>query len=464
MNRKWIFLVLGLLSMLALGARLATDIHFKAWRSPAAMEHRSIALALVHGKGFTFGDWGYYGPTSVQSPPFPFLLAGMYEVFHAVDAHGNFIKPNEEKAYFAIMVLNAFAGAGLVLLTYQMTRTLGGTPLAGLIAAGLVAVWPSQIYAARFVQAISMITCGLVGMIVLYYRGVRTGSQASWTGYSFLAAVVTLTEPVFLPGVMLGGAMMFLTTSLPIKIRVRNLAILAFAFIAVVGPWSLRNYIVHGRLIPIKGSFWVNVWKGNNDYATGTDRLKMTPAQEAAARKTLRSSDTDDIEDTRHQYDMLDISQRHRLANHPEADREEIFKEFAEDWIAAHPGRYVQLCGIRLFKTLTIDWDNPRSVIGVYLYSRILVLLLTIGGLYTAFRQRWSLAFPALLAFTALLTYTLTVTAARFAFPFEPIQLALGAGFIAMFLPDRDAAVGRSNAMDRGFEPVMNRNTAGLAT
>jgi hypothetical protein len=24
--------------------------------------------------------------------------------------------------------------------------------------------------------------------------------------------------------------------------------------------------------------------------------------------------------------------------------------------------RYLELCGIRLVKTLTIDWDNPRSV------------------------------------------------------------------------------------------------------
>lgn len=360
MKRKWIILTLSLLSVLAFSARLGTDIYFKAWKSPAAMEHRPIAQALVHGKGFTFGDWKYYGPTSAQSPPFPFLVAAMYEVFGAVDADGQFIRNNEYNAYIAIMVLNALAGAGLVWLTYQMTRTLGGTPLAALIAAALVAIWPSQIYAARFVQAISLITCGLVGMISLYYLAVRTGRYGAWTGYSFLATLVTLIEPVFLPALLLSGGLMLVSRNLNWTARFRNLAILAFAIISVIGPWTLRNYIVHGKVIPIKGSFWVNMWKGNNDYATGTDRLKMTPAEERLAKKKLASGDLDDY-DTHHLYDMLDPSQHTRLENHPEAEREVIFKEFAVDWIRAHPQRYLELCAIRLFKTLTIDWDNPRG-------------------------------------------------------------------------------------------------------
>jgi len=461
MNRKTILLVLTLLSILAFAARLGTDIYFKAWKTPSAMEHRPIAQALVHGKGFTFGDWKYYGPTSAQSPPFPFLLAGMYEIFDSVGPDGQFIKPNEYNAYIAILVINALAGAGLVFLTYQMTRTLGGTPLAALIAAGLVTIWPSQIYAARFVQAIALITCGLVGMITLYYRGVRTGNVGSWAGYSFLAAFVTLIEPVFLPGLLLSGGLMFVSRKLSWHERWRNLALLAFAMIAIIGPWTLRNAIVHSsevdgktvyRLIPIKGSFWVNMWKGNNDYATGTDRLKLWPAEERLAKKKLALGELDEF-DTHHLYDMLDPSQRAKLENQPEAIREDVFKEIATTWIKEHPRRYMELCGIRLAKTLTIDWDNPRSVIRLYLFSRIAILLLTLGGLYTALKYRWSLAYPALLAATALLSYTLTVTAARFAFPFEPIQLALAGGFLAMLLPDPDRS--RNTAATQGFEPVM---------
>jgi hypothetical protein len=455
MSRRWIVTTLIVLSSVALLARIATDVHFKAWRSPSAMEHKSIAVALVTGHGFTFGDWGYYGPTSVQSPPFPFLLAAMFKMFHAVGPDGQLQKTGSENAYFAIMILNAFAGAALVWLTYLMTKTLGGTPLAGLIAAGLVALWPSQIYAARFVQAVSLITAGLAGVIVLYYMAIRTGKMAPWVGFCLLLCVVTLTEPVFLPALLLSGGLMFISQGLTWTARFRNLAVLGFCIFAVLGPWATRNYIVHGKIIPVKGSFWVNVWKGNNDYATGSDRLKLTDAEKRRIARQANSGETDDIQDTAHVRDMLDPSQIAMLANHPEAMREDVFKQIAQSWIKDHPKRYLELCGIRLAKTLTIDWDNPRAYLSTtYLWSRIILLLLTIPAVILAIKNRWSLLLPALLAATALASYTLTVTAARFAFPFEPIQLALGAGLIAMLLPDPDR-VKKNQPPRRGFEPVV---------
>jgi 4-amino-4-deoxy-L-arabinose transferase-like glycosyltransferase len=461
MSKRWIVITLIVLSVIALAARIGADVHFKAWKSPSAMEHPSIARALINGKGFTFSDWNYYGPTSVQSPPFPFLVAGMFEIFHAVAADGNLIEANAEKSYMAILLLNAFAGAGLVWLTYAMTRTLGGTPLAGLIAALLVAVWPTQIYSARFVQAVAMITCGVAGMIILYYKATRTGNPRTWMGFCFLACVVTLIEPVFLPALLLSGVLMFASRNLDWNTRLRNLAILAFAGFAVLGPWATRNYIVHGKFIPVKGSFWVNVWKGNNDYATGSDRLRLTDAAKKRVAEEARSGESDDIQDTAHMREMLDPSQIAMLGNHPEAMREEIFKKIAIDWIVAHPvgtlahPGYLVLCGIRLVKTLTYDWDNPRAYLSpTYKIIRLLLLVMTIPALVFAIKNKWSLVFPTVLILTALASYTLTVTAARFAFPFEPIQLALAGGLAAMLLPDPDRKKA-GQPPRRGFEPLM---------
>ena len=176
----------------------------------------------------------------------------------------------------------------------------------------------------------------------------------------------------------------------------------------------------------------------------------------------MGAADGDDIQDTRHEMDMLDPSQIARLSNHPEADRELVFKEYATKWIAAHPKRFVELCGIRIAKSVLIDWDNPRAYLNPsYLASRIAILILTLVGLGVAWRDRWSLMLPAILAGTALASYTLTVAAARFAFPFEPIQLALGGAFLAMLLPDPDRPRG---AVDRGFEPLMPTSRAHART
>ena len=355
---------------------------------------------------------GTYGPTSVQSPPMPFLLAGLFKAFGAVtgDGHGHagLIEGRAEHAYMVVLLMNAVAGAGLVFLTYGAGRTVGAVPLAALAGAALVAVWPTQVYASRFVQAVTVITCGMMGMIILYYRAVRTGSAGAWTGYAFVAAVSALTEPVLLPAMVFSGVMVLFASRLSWGERVRNGFILTFAFAAVIGPWAARNYVVHGKLIPVKGSFWVNVWKGNNDFASGTDRPILTAAVRAHALKAMASGKGDDVDEVGRQYDMLDLTQKGNLSNHPEAYREELFKGYAVKWIRAHPGRYLQLCGIRLVKTLTIDWDNPRSLARSYQAARAATDLLTVAGLVVAWRQRWSLGLPAMIAGCALASYTLT--------------------------------------------------------
>src|SRR4051794_13383202 len=109
---------------------------------PNAIEHRTLALSLIQNGTFYFRDFDYYGPSSVQSPPYPFLLATLFKLFG----------PDSTRAYIAAMVINAVAGGLTVLLSYLLVRAIGGARTVGVIAAALVAVWPSQIYASTHVQ------------------------------------------------------------------------------------------------------------------------------------------------------------------------------------------------------------------------------------------------------------------------------------------------------------------------
>ena len=131
-------------------------------RRDGTSPHCDVAL-VKKGSGFSFADWGHFGPTSVtQSPPYPFLLAGLFFKIFGTDAPA---------AYFTAMMLNAVAGAALVSLTYAMARTLGASTLAAMLAAAAVAVWPSQIYSARAAQAVAIISAALAASIILFYKG-----------------------------------------------------------------------------------------------------------------------------------------------------------------------------------------------------------------------------------------------------------------------------------------------------
>lgn len=422
-RQKIVSALLGL-AILAFALRVGTILALHRWTSPNAIEHRSLAMSLIKLHTFYFRDFNYYGPSSVQSPTYPVLLATLFKLFG----------PESTGAYIAAMVINSLAGALTVVLTYLFVKAIRGSDLVGLLSAALVAIWPSQIYSATHVQAISLITAGVVAMFYFFQVAVSTGRFAPWVAYSIIGCLAALTEPVLLPILAISGLFILAFKALTIQQRVRNSAILLGAAMLIIFPWAVRNRTVHGHWIPIKSTFWVNVWKGNNPHATGTDRLEMN--EQTLAKMQVRSAtDTADIP---HQYDALTPDQRARLNRQPEAEREKIFHEFAAGWISSNPGAYVKLCAKRLLMTLLFDRDNPKAN-KVWIVSRIVLLPLTIVGLFMARKQKWQLLFPLLVWGSALLTYALTVTANRFAIPFEPLQLALTALVISPLFATIDA-------------------------
>lgn len=409
---------LGLIAIffIALAARLAVIAGLESWKNPNAMEHRGVAMSLLKGHGFSFREFDYFGQSSVQSPPYPLLLAGLFKVFGEDSA----------RAYTAAMTINAIAGALSCVVTGLLAHRLGASFLISLVAAALVAVWPTQVYAVTVAQAISLITLCTVCVMWLFYVAIDSHKILPWVTYSLIGCLGALTEPVMLPFMALSGLLILFWPKLPWSIRFRNAAILFLSALLVIGPWSYRNYRVHGKFVPVKNTVWVNIWKGANPYATGTDRLPMTPEMRERLKTMTDAEKRDANFDNARQYDKLTDDQRRELTGQPEIKREELFHKWAVGWITANPQKWIELCGIRLAKTLWIEWDNPKGE-QFYFVSRTILLGLSALGLILAFLHRWRMLIPILVMGTGVLTYTFTITAARFAFPYEPWQLILAA-------------------------------------
>ena len=77
MSRRTVVLTLLLTSILALTLRVGWIVHSKSYLQPNAMEHALIAKFLIAGEGFKYVEWNHNGPSSVQSPPYPSLLASL---------------------------------------------------------------------------------------------------------------------------------------------------------------------------------------------------------------------------------------------------------------------------------------------------------------------------------------------------------------------------------------------------
>src|ERR1043166_6504226 len=117
MSRRTISSALLGLAVLAFALRIGTIFALHRWTSPNAIEHRALAMSLIHLKTFYFRDFNYYGPSSVKSPSYPVLLAILFKLFGA----------QTTRAYVAAMVINSLAGALTVVLTYLFVKAIRGT-------------------------------------------------------------------------------------------------------------------------------------------------------------------------------------------------------------------------------------------------------------------------------------------------------------------------------------------------
>jgi hypothetical protein len=412
-------LSLGLLIacvLIGLGARIGAAIHLHAWAQPRAMEHKPLATSLVTEGVFAYGMFGYYGPSSIQSPTYPFILAMFFKLFGTDTA----------RAYQAAIFFNGALGALSVLLTYLMCRSLKLGRAVALLAAGLVAVWPTQVYSATVAQAICLIVCCVVATIWLFHRAVDTGRVAPWVAFGVIGCITAMTEPVLLPFMAFSGILILFWRTLPIAIRIRNAVLLLLCAFCCFAPWTLRNYMVHGVLMPsFKSGVNLNLWKTNNDYASGTDRPviadeeKQRRAELDAAELRSNSIDLDRM------FGRLTLEQRAALYGKTEVEREALFGQWVKEWRDKNPGRVWQLNWTRFVKTVWYEADNPQAASTIYIATRTALLIFTPIGLILCIvlKRRWLV--PAMIVCTAIGVHTLTIAAARFIFPHEPWQIAM---------------------------------------
>ncbi len=232
----------ALVAILLLGVGLRVG---EAWegRSPVydAAAYARIAANLERGEGFALGR-NATQPASNYSPGMPLLAGGVYTLTGGVHER------------FARIVL-ALLGSLAVLFAYLIGRRLAG-PLAGLIGAGAVAVYPA----------------------LLEYQGMLMGEPLAATLLSGAVLAMLWADSVestdsarvrwLVPGLLLGALALvrpeYLAISLPVAVVVfarggrgswrsglAQAAVMLVGLALVVAPWTVRNAVALDRFVPI---------------------------------------------------------------------------------------------------------------------------------------------------------------------------------------------------------------------
>jgi hypothetical protein len=407
--------LLGVCLAVGILIRIAAIIVFRDYHTPLTAEYGVVAENLVAGKGFVGGGWlGPEGPTALNVPVYSLFLA-------------SFLYLHVPLPYLWIEMFQALLSASLILLIPEILRLLTGGRKGYLISACLTAVYPPFIYFpkqispaifATFFTALSLWCCLDLFEQPRVSRAVVAG---------FFWGIAVQVEPIALAIVptMLGVRWLFSNRgrSVPANLG-QSVLIAALVGMGMLAPWTIRNQRVFGHFIPLKTSFGLNFWMGNNPAATGHQYT----------------------EDGKPIVSTIDPQTLSVLASMDEASRYQYLQREGMDWIRSHPDRFAELTLKRVYyfwvmsPTFLVTTENIQEPLLLYylrMWLQIPVLLLAAVGGVLAYRNRERRLLVAALSWMVVFTAPYAISVAgntRFRLPAEPALLLLGGYGIAVVL------------------------------
>ena len=244
------------ITLLAALVRIVLVLARHDWSNPEAWEYGIIADNLLAGKGYSGSAWFVpEGPTAFMAPGYVFLLYGAQSLFGGAGFAG-------------LQFVQAIVGAACVWLLYGIVARFFDS-LTAAVAAIILALHPAHAYLTTYMHPIVLSTCLLLASIffLIRLRDSPNARNALLLGVTF--GIALLTEPAILciaPAIALA---MITTTELPVARRFMWIGIAIGIAVIVVSPWTIRNYIVFERFVPVKSPLGYLVWAGNHEGASG---------------------------------------------------------------------------------------------------------------------------------------------------------------------------------------------------
>lgn len=262
-------LILIALVLLGLGLRL--DYAIRAPNHPVddARAYARISRALFEEEGFTQGGGPghrHLQPASNYSPGLPLLVAAIYEIRGAADER-------------AARIVLALLGSLAVPFAFLLGRRLGG-PTVGLVAAAPTAIYPATLEYGGMLMTEPLATALLAGGLLAFLRAVDVRGPWPWVGTGLLLGALAMLRPeyaVLIPLLPVLGALRLRRDRGRLDRGSLGGPALALACAClVVLPWTVRNFVVFDRLVPISTGGGQVLYEGSY-LPAGPDPERFTP-------------------------------------------------------------------------------------------------------------------------------------------------------------------------------------------
>jgi 4-amino-4-deoxy-L-arabinose transferase-like glycosyltransferase len=366
-------------------------------------EYGGIAKNIVEGRGFSYRWYGDTHPTSIHAPAYPYMLAGLF-----------FLLGEETGAALGVILMNIALSILVLFLVFKSSEGLFGPP-AGCMTLAILAFYPSQIYYAANILPTVFYEGVFFVSIVLAWRLKENLSPAMASLWGLSLGIAALSYTFVLLMAPLVAVWILVSAG---RARLRNstisVALAAIVAILICIPWTLRNYGIHGRWIPIRSQAGTNLWWGNGPLAT---------EGALTASGGYLNVFPDDIE-----LELRSIPN--------EVDQDRYLRDLAISYMKEHPGRTMHLW---LVKARNFWWfhnvkSGDRSGIEHFMpvikILKALLLAFSAWGAVLLWKRNRSVVVLGLIACLAMtLVFTITRSGRlRYFTPLEPV-LAVAAGY-----------------------------------
>jgi len=362
------------------------------WGDEFSYDQLSQNLLHRHLYGFEPGK-----PTVFRAPLYPFLLTFIFGIF----GH----------SFAIVRVIQAIASALAAVQLALIGRRLSGSPLVGLVASALFIFNPVLIFTTALLYTETLYLPLLFAIVQFWLKMVDAPKQR--VRYALLSGVLFGLSHLMRPNMLLFVAPLFLWLGLNLgaSFRAWQSAILLTAIVtivsaAIVAPWTVRNYMVVHRIVPISANIGMQVRQGSSDRADGG------------------------AEDMKYLEPFPELN---------EADRDKAYMRIGTEWIKQHPSRFVALIPRRLGKFYSpLETSNNGQMVTkiapVILVGYTVYYLLAIAGLYTTGSawRRWLLVYLVIAYFSFLAAMLYGGT--RYSIPIQPFIMLLASHALTILI------------------------------
>jgi hypothetical protein len=224
-------------------------------------EPSHIAAALATGLGFSSPYANTPISPSAQQPPlYPLLLAAVFKVFGVYSTCSAWV----------IVCIHIIAGSVTAVVIFRLGKTYFGDIVAIVAAWAWVVPWMFQIRSFNVSLTNAYISgLGFAALLLWLPRVLQKDQNWFWIGAC--AGLLLLLQPAFLPVFLVYGTILALS-----QFRSFRMWLAVAGLLAVLAPWTVRNYVVMRSVVPIRDNFGLELWLGNRpgmegalDYSEG---------------------------------------------------------------------------------------------------------------------------------------------------------------------------------------------------